>query len=85
MPVIVGMAISRCDAGDTIGFVLDITAQKAAEQQRELLRQNQEAMRLRDLFDSIVSHELRTPLSTLALQMELARGRWRGTIAIPTR
>jgi signal transduction histidine kinase len=66
------MASLDATADDTIGFVLDITAQKSAEQQRELLRQSQEAMRMRDLFDSVVSHELRTPLATVTLQVELA-------------
>jgi signal transduction histidine kinase len=58
--------------GDTIGFVLDISAHKAAEYQRVLLRESEEAIRTRDLFDSVVSHELRTPLATISLQVELA-------------
>jgi PAS domain S-box-containing protein len=72
VPVLVGMASLDATTGDTIGFVLDITAQKASEEQREQLRQSEEAIRLRDLFNSIVSHEIRTPLATVTLQAELA-------------
>ncbi|HKQ71382.1 MAG TPA: PAS domain S-box protein, partial [Polyangiaceae bacterium] len=70
VPVLVGMASMDAE-GDTIGFVLDISAQKTAEEQRVLLRQNQETMRMRDLFDSVVSHELKTPLAAVTLQIEL--------------
>jgi PAS domain S-box-containing protein len=72
VPVLVGMASLDPSTGDTIGFVLDISAHKAAEQQRVLLEQSEEAIRTRDLFDSVVSHELRTPLATISLQVELA-------------
>src|SRR5262249_23943139 len=43
IPVLVGMASLDVTTQDTIGFVLDISAQKSAEQQRELLRQSEEA------------------------------------------
>jgi PAS domain S-box-containing protein len=72
VPVLVGMATLDASSGDTIGFILDISAHKAAEYQRELLRQSEDAIRTRDLFDSVVSHELRTPLATISLQVELA-------------
>jgi PAS domain S-box-containing protein len=72
VPVMVGMAMLDAAQGDAIGFVLDITPKKAEEQQRQLLRESQEAIRMRDLFESVVSHELKTPLATVTLQTELA-------------
>jgi PAS domain S-box-containing protein len=72
VPVLVGLALLDASFGDVIGFVLDIRSQKAEEQQRELLREREEAIRMRDLFESVVSHELKTPLATVMLQAGLA-------------
>ena len=40
-----------------------------------MLRESQEALRLRDLFNSIASHELKTPLTALMLNLRLLRNR----------
>ncbi len=58
-----------------IGFLLDLTAQKHLEAQREMLHDSREALRLRDLFNSIASHELKTPLTALLLNLRLLRSR----------
>ena len=60
---------------EVIGFVLDLTAQKNVEAQRALLQDSREAIRLRDLFNSIASHELKTPLTALMLNLRLLRER----------
>jgi signal transduction histidine kinase len=60
---------------EVIGFVLDLTAQKRVEAQRALLDDSREALRLRDLFNSIASHELKTPLTALLLNLRLLRER----------
>jgi signal transduction histidine kinase len=60
---------------EVIGFVLDLTAQKRVEAQRTLLDDSREALRLRDLFNSIASHELKTPLTALLLNLRLLRER----------
>jgi PAS domain S-box-containing protein len=78
VPVLVGVALldERHEEQDEIvGFVLDLTAQKQSEAQKALLRESQEALRLRDLFNSIASHELKTPLAALMLNLHLLRRR----------
>jgi PAS domain S-box-containing protein len=75
VPVLVGVSALDDSHDEVIGFVLDITAQKHMEEQRAQLRESQEALRLRDLFDSIASHELRTPLTALTLGLQLLRRR----------
>jgi PAS domain S-box-containing protein len=74
IPVLVGMALLNPTEtnGELVGFLLDLTANKHMEHQDEMLRQSQEAVRVRELFNSIASHELRTPLTALTLQIELA-------------
>jgi PAS domain S-box-containing protein len=54
-----------------VGAVIeDITARKAAEQERaRLFREAQEAVRVRDDFLTIASHELKTPLTPLSLRL----------------
>jgi signal transduction histidine kinase len=90
VPVLVGVALLD-DNGDNadqvdqevpgwntdevIGFVLDLTAQKRVEAQRAMLHDSREALRLRDLFNSIASHELKTPLTALLLNLRLLSGR----------
>ena len=71
VPILVG--VSLLDEGDdeVVGFVLDLTAQKQNEAQRAMLQDSREALRLRDLFNSIASHELKTPLTALLLNLEL--------------
>ena len=85
VPTLVGIA--RLDDGggsadeaegendEVIGFVLDLTAQKHLEAERTLLQDSREAIRLRDLFNSIASHELKTPLTALLLNLRLLRER----------
>jgi signal transduction histidine kinase len=88
VPALVGIA--RLDAGqgdagekedaaeeddEIVGFVLDLTAQKHLEAERSMLDDSREALRLRDLFNSIASHELKTPLTALLLNLRLLRVR----------
>ena len=84
VPVLVGSRGSTARRGDdrrraaddeVVGFVLDLTAQKHLEAQRALLHDSREALRLRDLFNSIASHELKTPLTALLLNLRLLRER----------
>ncbi len=50
----------------------DVTEKKHLEAERErLLREAQEAIRLRDEFMSIASHELKTPLTPLRTQVQM--------------
>jgi len=71
VPVLVGMAFLDESDDEVVGFVLDLTAQKHVEAQRTLLHDSREALRLRDLFNSIASHELKTPLTALLLSLQL--------------
>jgi PAS domain S-box-containing protein len=73
VPVLVGVSFLDERHDEVVGFVLDITAQKHMEAQKTMLRESQEALRLRDLFDSIASHELRTPLTALTMGLQLLR------------
>jgi signal transduction histidine kinase len=71
VPILVGMAFLDESDDEVVGFVLDLTAQKHVEAQRTLLHDSREALRLRDLFNSIASHELKTPLTALLLSLQL--------------
>jgi signal transduction histidine kinase len=42
---------------------------------KSVIREKREALRVRDLFDSIASHELKTPLTVLTLGLDLLRRR----------
>jgi PAS domain S-box-containing protein len=72
VPVLVGMSQIDPITGETVGFVLDLSQKKQLERQKLLVREKEEAVRLRDLFNSVASHELRTPLSALVLQLQRA-------------
>ena len=71
VPVLVGVALLREGEDEVVGFVLDLTAQKHLEEERAMLQDSREALRLRDLFNSIASHELKTPLTALLLCLQL--------------
>jgi PAS domain S-box-containing protein len=71
VPVLVGVALLDESEDEVVGFVLDLTAQKHVEAQRAQLVDSREALRLRDLFNSIASHELKTPLTALLLSLQL--------------
>ncbi|NVJ01609.1 PAS-domain containing protein [Myxococcus sp. AM009] len=52
----------------------EVTAERRAEAERErLLREAQEAIRVRDDFLSIAAHELKTPLTPLKLHLQMLR------------
>jgi signal transduction histidine kinase len=71
VPILVGIALLDDSEDEVVGFVLDLSAQKSLEAQRAMLHDSREALRLRDLFNSIASHELKTPLTTLMLSLQL--------------
>jgi len=71
VPTLVGVTFLDESDDEVIGFVLDLTAQKNVEAQRTQLHDSREALRLRDLFNSIASHELKTPLTALLLSLQL--------------
>jgi two-component system, OmpR family, sensor histidine kinase VicK len=53
-----------------VGIVEDVTEQRQTEEERaRLLREAQEAVRVRDDFLTIASHELKTPLTPLSLRL----------------
>jgi PAS domain S-box-containing protein len=53
-----------------VGIIEDVTEQRRIEEERaRLLREAQEAVRVRDDFLTIASHELKTPLTPLSLRL----------------
>jgi PAS domain S-box-containing protein len=75
VPVLIGVAFLDDTDDEVVGFVLDLSAQKSVEAQNAKLRESEEALRLRDLFNSIASHELKTPLTALLLNLTTLRKR----------
>jgi two-component system sensor histidine kinase VicK len=69
-----------------VGIVEDVTEQRQIEEERaRLLREAQEAVRVRDDFLTIASHELKTPLTPLSLRLaNLERKLERGESVDPT-
>jgi PAS domain S-box-containing protein len=75
----------RDDAGALLGFAKitrDLTERRRAEDDRVLLAQTGEALRVRDEILSFASHEMRTPLASLNLQLEMLR-RDRNALSAP--
>ncbi len=61
-------AHGRVEGG--VGIVEDVTEQRKVEQERNrLIREAEEAIRVRDDFLTIASHELKTPLTPLSLRL----------------
>jgi PAS domain S-box-containing protein len=73
VPTLVGLSMLDEGQQEVVGFVLDLTEHKQIAAQEARLRESQEALRLRDLFDSIASHELKTPLTVLTLGLQILR------------
>jgi PAS domain S-box-containing protein len=65
--------------GQLVGFAKvtrDLTERRRLEQEQlQLTRRADEAVRLRDEFLSLASHELKTPLTVLQLQLDMLRAR----------
>jgi len=74
-------SVQRDEAGNPIrmtGTVNDITARRAAEEERDrVLEAEREAARMRDAFIGVVSHELRTPITTIFGGTRVLGRRWR--------
>ncbi|RKH07214.1 PAS domain-containing sensor histidine kinase [Corallococcus carmarthensis] len=68
----------RTASGTILGVgvvVAEITAEYRAQAERDrLLREAQEAIRIRDDFMSIAAHELKTPLTPLKLHLQMLKG-----------
>jgi PAS domain S-box-containing protein len=83
VPVLVGLSLLDPITRETVGFVLDISEKKQLEHEKHVVREKEEAVRLRDLFNSIASHELKTPLSALVLQLQrVTQAMEKGTCAM---
>ncbi|QSQ19010.1 PAS domain-containing protein [Pyxidicoccus parkwayensis] len=67
----------RTESGTVLGVgavVVEVTAERRAQAEREhLLREAQEAIRIRDDFMSIAAHELKTPLTPLKLHLQMLK------------
>ncbi|WP_255203805.1 PAS domain-containing protein [Myxococcus sp. AM011] len=67
----------RTPSGGIVGLgavVVEVTAEHRARQERErLLKEAQEAIRVRDDFLSIAAHELKTPLTPLKLHLQMMK------------
>ncbi|MBN8467642.1 PAS domain-containing protein [Corallococcus exiguus] len=68
----------RTASGTILGVgavVADITAEYRAQSERDrLLREAQEAIRVRDDFMSVAAHEMKTPLTPLKLHLQMLKG-----------
>lgn len=73
VPVLAGVSVLDQDDRQLVAFILDMTSQKHAELQKDLLVQTQDALQHRDELSSIASHELKTPLTAVQLQINLIR------------
>lgn len=70
------LSCMRDESGALFGFAKvtrDLTERKRAEDDRLLLAQTAEALRVRDEILAFASHEMRTPLASLHLQLEILR------------
>ena len=78
-------AATRLNEREGVEFVLDISAQKAADEERQALLERERmarteaeaAIRARDEFVAVVAHDLANPLTTATGQVQLVRRRVR--------
>jgi len=77
----------RDDSGTLIGYAKitrDLTERRRSEDDRVLLAQTAEALRVRDEILSFASHEMRTPLAILQMQLEMLK-RDKSVLTTPNR
>jgi PAS domain S-box-containing protein len=72
VPVLVGGALLEGSEERGVGFVLDLTAHKQAEMEREARRVAEAANRAKSEFLANMSHEIRTPMNGIIGMSQLA-------------